>query len=225
MQILIIGFQRSGTTLMRRLFGVHPEVKKMVHEAFLLKKCSTKDQLIQLITSAGVSPFKDNWGEKTPFYPNIRGIPVDVYCKRWNRYFGKTSRILHIVRHPVDVVNSIVVKSRGRQHLEKALGIYQRRMTTIIPKLSNIKNVHTFKYEDLLIRPDDIVPELYKFCRLTSDVDFRQLMSGIKNKKYKNFDKTRAFAHTRGPIKIRTDLSSVLTVINKNVGGVKYNIK
>jgi hypothetical protein len=224
MQILIIGFQRSGTTLIRRLVTMHPEVKKILHENFLLSKYDTKNKVLQYVVSRGMDPYKDNWGDKTPFYPNIRKIPVDKYCKRWNEYFGESSRILHIVRHPIDVVNSIIKKYKGKQNIDKELKIYKKSMETFIPKMKYINNIYTFKYEDLLIYSDDIVPKIYSFCGLTSNINFRNIMSKIENVKYKKFDKSRAFAYRKELIKIETDLSNILNMIDSNIDGVKYEL-
>ena len=76
MKILIVGFQRSGTTLLRRILHSHPEVRRIFHEEFLLKKCPTKDSLHRYLMNYDIFPDEDNWGEKVPFYPSARKIPI-----------------------------------------------------------------------------------------------------------------------------------------------------
>ena len=125
MKILIIGFQRSGTTLLRRMLHGHPEVRRMFHEEFLLKKCQSKDSLYKYLINHKISPDKDTWGEKVPFYPSVRKISVLKYCDIWNDYFGEDARILHIIRHPIDVAFSIDKMYRN-QSFNTALRVYKK---------------------------------------------------------------------------------------------------
>ena len=77
MNILITGIQRSGTTLLRRIFTVHPQVKRIFHESFFLTKFKTAKTLRNyLINARGINPKKDIWGEKCPYFPNIRRKPL-----------------------------------------------------------------------------------------------------------------------------------------------------
>ena len=111
MKILLVGFQRSGTTLLRRILQVHPEIHRVFHEPFLLNITKTKDQVLQFAQKNGISnPLKETWGEKVPYYPAVRKHNVVKYCEKWNEYFGKESIIIHIVRHPYDIANSVVKK-------------------------------------------------------------------------------------------------------------------
>ena len=223
MQILIVGFQRSGTTLLRRLLHQHPHVRQVFHEKFLLRECNTKEELIQFVDSKGINPLVENWGEKAPFYPAVRGIPVIEYCKRWTRYFGSTSRILHTIRHPIDVALS-VVKKRRKGGIDHPLKIYTNLMRSVVPKIENMKNSFSFKYEDLITNPDEVLPQIYEFCGIDKDVDFRAFMSMLKNPKYQTFDSSRAFAYKKNPPKIQIKLDSTINVINRKIGGVDYKV-
>jgi len=226
MQILIVGFQRSGTTMLRRILSVHPHVRAIFHENFLFTKYHTKEDLFKYLKRQNVHPYDENWGEKCPFYPSIRKIPVINYCRKWNEYFGETSRILHIVRHPIDVALSCNKKMKSRKYgaVEYALNLYQSIMRTYIPKINNMESSLTFKYEDLLIDPDVVLPQIFEFCQIDSKIDFRAAMSLIKNPRYKTIDPSRAFAYKKNPIKTKVNLTSTFNVINKTVGGVEYDL-
>jgi hypothetical protein len=221
MKILIIGFQRSGTTLMRRIMQGHPDIKRIFHESFFLKRFKTKPALLNFIKSSSISFKKDNWGEKVPFYPNFRKIPTLKYCEIWNEWFGKQSIILHIVRHPIDVTLSISNKYK-RKNTTAPLKMYKKKMTNVIPALNKMPNVMSFKYENLLINPDDVLPKLFEFCKIQKDVDFRQYLSTIRNPKYQKFDKSRAFAHKKGKFKSPIDLTDVYQIAN-TIDGPEYN--
>jgi len=221
MQILIVGFQRSGTTLLRRILQTHPDIRQMFHEQFLLRACNNKNELIQFVDSKGINPFIENWGEKAPFYPNVRGISAIDYCRRWKRYFGQNGRILHIVRHPIDVALS-VVKKRGKGGVEHPLRLYKSIMRLNISKIQNIKNSFTFKYEDMLLNPDVMIPKIYECCGVDMNVDFRENLMALENPKYQNLDPSRVFAYKNNPPDIDIKLDGVYDFINKRVGGVEY---
>jgi len=220
MKILIIGFQRSGTTLMRRIIQGHPEIRKIFHESFLLRKYQTKEALMMAIERTKFDPINDNWGEKTPFYPNIRRIPVLKYCNTWNEYFGDESRILHIVRHPVDVAASILKKTNIGT-INEPLNFYCNIMGAIIPDVKKIKNTFTFKYEDVLLNPDGVLPKIFDFCGLRLDVNFRQYLKKLKNTKYQTLDASRVFAYKNKNVIIKRDLREVIKTANE-IDGPKY---
>jgi len=223
MQILIVGFQRSGTTLLRRILGIHPQVRSMFHEVFLLHKFDNKNDIIQFVSDKGVNPVLENWGEKAPFYPNVKKIPVIDYCRRWNGYFGETGRILHIVRHPLDVAQSVVVK-KGKGNIKRPLDFYKLNMRSYISKIQNIKTSFTFKYEDMIMNPDEMIPQIFEFCGLKKDIDFRESLSLLENSKYQTINPSRAFAYRSSTPVVKINLSGVYHSINKNIGGAEYTI-
>ena len=222
MKILIIGFQRSGTTLMRRIINEHPEVTKIFHEQFLLNKFIDKKILFDYLRSGDIDLKNGNWGEKVPFYPSVKGFPVINYCETWNDYFGRGSRILHVVRHPLDVVFSVVNKYKN-QNFDYALALYKERMIKYIPKIMEMDNTFTFKYEDLLLNPDKLIPRIFWFCGLDKDTDFKLYLSKIANSKYQKINKSRAFAYKKKTYKTDVDLTDVIRVCNM-IEGPEYKI-
>ena len=97
-KILITGMQRSGTTMLRRMFHYHPDVEFMLHEQHsLMKKGKNFKRLL--------GDF--NCGEKNPYWaPCQYTRPYMIkYAKKWQSTF-KCHKIIHIVRHPVSVAES-----------------------------------------------------------------------------------------------------------------------
>ena len=222
MQILIIGFQRSGTTLLRRIINGHPEVKKIFHEQFLLNKFVNVKILFAYLRVRGINPKKGNWGEKVPFYPSVKGFPIINYCETWNDYFDRRSRILHIIRHPLDVAFSITNKYK-KQNFNYALKLYKERMIKYIPKIMEMDNTFTFKYEDLLLNPDKLIPRIFWFCGLDKDTDFKSYLSKIPNSKYQKIDKSRSFAYKKKKFRYDVDLTDVIKVCNM-IDGPEYKL-
>jgi hypothetical protein len=206
---------------MRRIVNGHPDVNRIFHESFLLKRFKSRKLLSNFILSKNMNFKKDTWGEKVPFYPNLRKIPPLKYCEKWNDWFGNKSRIIHIVRHPIDVTLSISKKYKSN-NTTVPLKLYKNKMMNLIPELNNMSNVMTFKYEKLLINPDDILPEIFEFCNIKKDVDFRQYLSTLKNPKYQKFNKSRVFAHKKGKFKSPIDLTDVYQIIN-TIDGPEYD--
>ena len=221
MKILILGFQRSGTTILRRIINSHPEVKRIMHESFLLTKCQNKPQLKKQLVKHNINIKKDNWGEKVPYYPNIRRTPTVKYCEKWIEYFGEQSRIIHIVRHPYDITLSIMKKYAGQNKFHVPLTIYKRKVINTIPQIMNLDNTLTIKYEQLITHPDITIPMIYEFCGVDSTIDYKHYLQKLKNKKYQSIDSSRAFAYKKKKIKSDIDISEVLQIAN-TIEGPEY---
>ena len=221
MKILIIGFQRSGTTLLRRIISAHPEVKKMFHEIFLMKKFAQKRSLYLFVKKHGINPDKDNWGEKTPYYPSMRGISVAKYISQWEDFFEDDARILHIVRHPVDVALS-VNKMYGGNKIDIAIRTYKKIVPKIISRFDDSSLVYSFKYEDLLTNSKKILPKIFSFCGLKPKINIERYLSTSNKSKYRKLDPSRAFAH-RGKDIPDYNLTGVLDEIDSRMGGTPYS--
>ena len=224
MNILIVGFQRSGTTLLRRLLQLHPQIRRMFHEQFLVKICRDKQTMLDFANKHGVNTNTDNWGEKVPYFPSARKYPVVKYCEQWERYFGEASRILHIVRHPYDVALSNVKKFKNIHSVEQPIKIYKRIVPVAVKKIDKMKSTYTFKYEDLLMDTDNMMFNIYKHCGLKPDINFRKKMRVIQNYRYQKIDPSRAFAYREQNLKWKDyNLNSVIEIVNE-IDGVKYEL-
>lgn len=209
--------------MLRRLLQLHPEVHKMFHEQFILKRYNNKKALIKYINSLGIKDKTDNWGEKVPYYPSARKYPIVKYCETWNDYFGDKARILHVVRHPYDIANSTVKKFRHIKTTDHPIRIFKKIIKSSVTKIDQMDSSFTFKYEDLLTDPDRIMYEIYKHCGLTPDIDYKSKMQSIKNKRYQNINPDRAFSYKNDNKKWNYDLKEEIEILNK-INGTKYEL-
>lgn len=224
MKILLVGFQRSGTTLLRRILQVHPEIHRVFHEAFILTKTKTKDQVLQFAHQQGIgNPMKENWGEKVPYYPGARKYNIIKYCEKWNTYFENQSRIIHIVRHPYDIANSVVKKYKNITNVDRPLKVYKGIMHRSISDIDDMKTSITIKYENLLINPQETVFKIYSFCNVTPTMNFEGKLKQLKNKKYQLIDSSRAFAYKNKPFSTNIEVGHIIDILNE-IEGVKYSL-
>lgn len=202
-RILIIGFQRGGTTLTRRIFHFHPDVLGILHEDRVLNKTTNVSKYIDKIRAKEWNDLEPNrdlngwvWGEKVPWSSNT-GSDIISYANRWLRLFGKNARIVHVLRHPVDV--GLSNAKRGWLPLDSGIkGVMQST-----PRVINALNGPNYKgvvFEDLLKYPEDTLSDLFRFCNIdNSDLVISNIIKP-STKKFRYFDgidASRAFAYKK----------------------------
>jgi hypothetical protein len=220
MQILVIGFRGSGNTILRRLLSVHPEISGVYVDKFLMHRCDTLEDVDNYVKRK-CSTFNQSWIEILSYYNEI---DVVAYCKKWSKMFGNTARIIHLIRHPFDVAQVLSKRECDSEIYIDALEIYKNKIRTIIPKLSHVPNVLTVKYEDLLLNPDEKMPEIYSHCNVDINIDFRAALLNRGDKKFINsLDTSGVFAHKyKEKIFKPVDMRSTIDVINNTVDGEPY---
>lgn len=225
MQILLIGFQRSGTTLLRRIIQLHPNIKKMFHEKLVLRRLESHDKLLNIfLESFNIDIKNDNWGEKVPYYHSAKKYNPNKYVQLWFKTFPRNGRVIHIIRHPYDVAFSTIKKYPAKKTITGTLKVYKKMVPQIIDELDGNDRALTIKYEDLLLNPDDIIFNIYKFCGVNPNINFRKKMKkNFKNQKYEKIDPTRAFAYQNKQFEISVDMKNVIDKLNE-LSGIKYEI-
>jgi len=222
MKILVIGFGRSGTSLLRRLIQSHPSVQKMYHETGLMGRNNWKSILKRNHVS-----LKGNWGEKIPFYfrqPKKGGYSGTIldYCKEWNRRFLPEARIIFIVRHPLDV--AISAGKKWARSASRALRKQMSVLPLVISGTRKLPNVMFVKYEDLLLDTEKSLGKVYKFCKLDPSYaskgfneDRTKFGTGEKNL----LKPQRVFAYKQESKLPKIDFKELLELLN-TVEGVDY---
>ena len=169
MIILIAGFQRSGTTLTRELMEKRPDVVKIFHEEKLLNKGLCLFKMEQFLMDNGISnPYNMTWGDKVPFFSNSAN-GILHYVNEWRKLWGKRTRIIYLVRHPIDVAisNGKFGRKRGYNYNEEEI---MRMQDFIIPSivrdLERMKDVLIVSYESLVVRTFQTLRRIFEFCQL-----------------------------------------------------------
>jgi len=194
-RILLVGFPRSGTSFSRSILLNHPEVNAMLFEKWILNKCETLEDVIKK------HPFfaKDRaCGGKVIYAKRVIGKigksnqTIVDYCKKWNRIFGDDAKIVQIVRHPYDSLNSLVLSKRRFPRGAVFKSVY-REYLRYIPKytldIAAIHNCFTYKYEDLVFNHEETLKKILEHCNLSTDYKYPKAikmdsaLSHQKNKK------------------------------------------
>lgn len=176
-RILIIGFQRSGTTLLRKIFQRHSDVRIMFHEKRILNKSEELQKQIDKLKN-------ENWGEKVPYYGNS----LVRYVKNWQKLFPKNYKVIHIVRHPHDVLDSN--KRTFNKRCNLSAHYYNQYVPQILRNNNDIKHV---RFEDLVIDQNKTMKDLFHYCDLDSSDNTIDQIRSKDFKYFKSINEKRAF--------------------------------
>ena len=216
MKILVVGFPRSGTTLTYRIFSKHPEVKKMFFERWMLKRGNNKKEL-----QTNFPVFKNTCGEKVIWAKRVTGKigntkeTIVDYCNKWNRWFGDEARIIQLIRHPYDSLNSLVISKKRFPRgpvFKRNYHEYLNYSIDFFKGIGNIDNCYTIKYEDLVSDSAHNIKCMYDHCNINSDYQYTEYMK-----------KDRVFNYEKHGFLFEYDnkLKGIIDMLN-TFKGVKY---
>jgi len=244
MKILVVGFGRSGTTLLMEFIGLHPQVKQMFDERNMIFDRS-KEQLFKLrrfrdrknrTNRVHANLEKDTWGEKIIFVgrDNLPSLYIKYetieamkrYCKKWNDFFLPDARIIFIVRHPLDVIPSIL--KRRKKWTEEFRQEQVKQHFEVLPRAiefaKTLPNCLFLKFEDLTSKPIETMKKVFVFCGLDSSHSLVKRITETNRlqRPYTSLVPSRAFAYRRkGRRTNYKGLDKLLEILNM-IEGVRY---
>jgi len=210
-KILIIGFQHSGTTMLRQLINNHPQVSIIYDEHRYIELPQSKEWIMSLI-SKEVYPNgkKMSWGEKIPWVDGDSGRIISL-SKRWFKFFGKDSRIIHILRHPLDVALSI------SPDYERSLKLILKSDPKVIDFVNSDKRSSTILYEDLVNNPLEKLISIFSFCNLNSTEKVVKKVMNFEGLKFGGINSDRAFAYKKKGYKEIVDYNSLIKKVKRQL--------
>lgn len=185
--ILILGYERSGTTLLRRIISMHPNIPKIGHEkGSVFLNCDNRQEAINKLPNI-------KFGKKIAYISFKR---IELYIEKYRNFFPK-SLIIHIIRNPIYVINSQM--QTFNKNFDKCLETYFKSVPLLNDYLLKLRNIYIIKYEELINNPFEEVSFLYyiiKQIEIPKDI-IKKIISTkeswtLKNKKMcglKYFDK------------------------------------
>jgi hypothetical protein len=193
-KVLITGFKHSGTTLLHQLIDAHPQVGHIENE----KNFITYDKPVEwvlLFASKYVNDLKKNmWGEKIPYGKTINddeNKAIEMITK-WIEYFKEEARVIHIVRHPLDVVLSGSLHRRN--YMQGDLDFILRSVPEVINFINPINRCATIVYEDLVSRPSYYLRNIFSFLGLNTDNETIKEVVDAPELKFNKINSDRAFS-------------------------------
>lgn len=171
--ILITGHERSGTTLLRRLVSMHPDLDcDLLHECWSLQQFRGPEDAMaryQLkVTQAG--RVTGAWasvqaGEKIPYGENL---PIAKrYISLWKRWWPE-SLVFHIVRQVDDVVDSCWRTFKIRTNNRTVL-THVEKMTEF---LRQFRRVVAVDYDLLVAHPEHELRRIYSLMGRIPDQEY-----------------------------------------------------
>ena len=205
MMLLILGFQRSGTTLLRRLVNAHPNAK-ILHEKRLVRHAQNIDQMRRKMKIFNLDMVKYG-GEKVPWYNN-HGNDADRFIDKWFDFFGKKGRVVHIVHHPIDVAYSNVQR-RYAKSLSRPLTWYTNSVPRIVEKVEKHPKCMNIIFEDLVYSPRAEIERVFNFCGIEYNPEILIKVLDAPMRYFKGVNSDRGYAFKKEGKEIPTKVSFI----------------
>lgn len=209
-KLLITGYMHSGTTMLMGLLRAHPQVGWIEYEKAYIEYVDKSKDWILMHGSRRVPNMKTHvWGDKLPWGWNaheVKGTRAIAFTKRWLKMFKKEARVLHILRHPIDVALS----GRGDTPRERIMKDIVTSVPAYIDFLNKNTRCATVVYEYLLMTQKSRLTEICKFLKIKSDEKSINKMINNTELKFGKINVDRAFAYRNKNIKDEVDYNSTI---------------
>ena len=211
-KILITGFKHSGTTMLHQLIKAHPQVGFIENEEGFIEFDKPKEWVLMFAQKTAGNLKRNAWGEKLPWGTRGNDIkakrPIGIITK-WLKYFKYDGRVIHILRHPLDVVLSGL---NGNKVVQSDLNFILDTVPKVINFTNTKKKCASIVYEDLLTKPEIHLRNIFEFLNLkTSDNIIKKVIN--TSLKFGKINADRAFAYKKKGVNIEIDYNGIIDLI------------
>ena len=214
-KIFVTGFRHSGTTMLMQLLRAHPQVGWIEMEESYIEFDRPKDWVLMHASRRVPNMKKYAWGEKIPWgnrNTDVDGKRAIGMIRKWLKFFRGKARVVHILRHPIDVA-----LSDGGKKIRKK---YWKFITTSVPKVIDFTNTNpkcaTIVYEDLVIRPQIHLRNIFQFLGLNDSPKIVQSVIDTPLK-FGKINADRAFAFKNKQINTDFDYDKLIERIKNRL--------
>jgi tetratricopeptide (TPR) repeat protein len=220
--IFIVGFPRSGTTLLEQMLDAHPLLQSMDEQPFLLRAVArVTDQGIGYPTELGKlsgsdlndirAHYWDAVRNRVPLAPDQRLVdknPMNMVLLPIIRRLFPNAPIILAIRHPCDTVLSCFL-----QHFRSDLALLGRNLTALARSYSRAfgfwysqssllrPHTHELRYEQLTA---DFATEVDRVCAFLQLPRHEAMLSPGEHARAKGFISTPSYAQVIEPVNARS---------------------
>jgi tetratricopeptide (TPR) repeat protein len=220
--IFIVGFPRSGTTLLEQMLDAHPLLQSMDEQPFLLRAVArVTDQGIGYPTELGKlsgsdlndirAHYWDAVRNRVPLAPDRRLVdknPMNMVLLPIIRRLFPNAPIILAIRHPCDTVLSCFL-----QHFRSDLALLGRDLTALARSYSRAfgfwysqssllrPDTHELRYEQLTA---DFATEVDRVCAFLQLPRHEAMLSPGEHARAKGFISTPSYAQVIEPVNARS---------------------
>ena len=219
--IFIVGFPRSGTTLLEQMLDAHPLLQSMDEQPFLLRAVArVTDQGIGYPNELGKlsgsdlndirTHYWDGVKSRVPLAPDRRLVdknPMNMVLLPIIRRLFPNAPVILVIRHPCDTVLSCFL-----QHFRSDLALLGRDLTTLARSYSRAfgfwysqwsllrPDIHELKYEQLTA---DFPAEVDRLCAFLQLPRHEAMLAPGEHARAKGFISTPSYAQVLEPVSTR----------------------
>ena len=194
---LLVGFPRSGTTLLDRMLGAHPDIEVLEEKSLfsLLHQDWSEPGTLEALTDveeAQITDARNIYRREMSRHRRqpqrslvIDKLPLNLaYLFLIHRLFPEAP-VIFLQRHPMDACISCYFQAFELEasmayflDIEKTAQYYNAVMQVAAPSMDQVGNpLHQLRYEDLVAEPNDQLTALLNFLALErhdSMLEYRQ---------------------------------------------------
>jgi hypothetical protein len=220
--IFIVGFPRSGTTLLEQMLDAHPLLQAMDEQPFLLRAVArVTDRGVSYpaelgkLSGSDLSDIRANYWDgvrkRVPLAPDRRLVdknPMNMVLLPIMRRLFPNAPIVLAIRHPCDTVLSCFL-----QHFRSDLALLGRDLTALASSYSRAfgfwysqasllqPNIHELRYEQLTA---DCATELDRLCAFLQLPRHQAMLAPGEHARAKGFISTPSYAQVLEPVSDRS---------------------
>lgn len=215
-KLLITGYMHSGTTMLMSLINAHPQVGCIEFEQGYVEYYDKPREWVLIQASRKVPELKKYvWGDKLPWglkSHEKKGIRSIKFSRRWLKLFKKQARILHILRHPIDVALS----GAGKKPREKNLNDIMSSVLPYIDFLNENKRCATIVYEELVYNPEIYLPKIFEFInvKVTDKIINKVINTQLK---FGKINADRAYSYKKFEIETDIDYQKIIEKVKNKL--------
>ena len=195
----------SGTTMLHQLIKAHPQVGWIENEECYIEYDKPKEWVLMFAKKKVENLKTHAWGEKIPWghrESDAKGKRIIKIISKWLEYFPHQARVLHILRHPLDVALSGQGSNLVLPDFEKIID----SVPNVIDFINKCgKTCATVVYEDLLTNPHSHLRNIFDFLNLASSNKIIKTVMSNPSLKFEGINANRAFAHRLKNIDLKID--------------------